>query len=88
MKLTAITAIFLILTGCTTLDPVLQQFNIVSVPQEKEIGEDLANANSELRAQQKEDNKLNICPKCQKGNLGITYSKKTRRYFCSILRRY
>ena len=24
---------------------------------------------------------LNVCPKCKKGNLAITYSKKNRRYF-------
>ena len=29
----------------------------------------------------REENKLNECPICKKGNLIINYSKKTRRYF-------
>jgi DNA topoisomerase I len=49
--------------------------------QEKEIGRELLQANEELREQQREENKLNLCPVCKKGNLKITYSKKTRRYF-------
>jgi len=48
---------------------------------EKEIGEDLLKANEEFREQQKEENRLNVCPVCNKGNLQILYSKKTRRYF-------
>ncbi|MBS3086557.1 DNA topoisomerase I [Candidatus Pacearchaeota archaeon] len=48
---------------------------------EKEIGNELLKANTEFREQQKEENKLNICPLCKKGNLQILYSKKTRRYF-------
>ena len=30
---------------------------------------------------QREENKLNVCPKCKKGILTIIYSKKTRRNF-------
>src|SRR3989344_1677524 len=46
-----------------------------------QIGEDLLKANEEFREQQKEENRLNVCPLCKKGNLQILYSKKTRRYF-------
>lgn len=45
------------------------------------IGSELMNAETKLWEKQKEDNKLNICPKCQKGNLTIMYSRKTRRQF-------
>jgi DNA topoisomerase-1 len=48
---------------------------------EKEIGKELLNANLKQREQQKIENKLVICPKCKKGNLAITYSKKTKRQF-------
>ena len=48
---------------------------------EIKIGKKLLAANTELIEQQREENKLNICPKCKKGNLGITYSKINRRYF-------
>ncbi|MCK5043791.1 DNA topoisomerase I [Candidatus Pacearchaeota archaeon] len=48
---------------------------------EKEIGQELLTANLKQREQQKQENKLNICPVCNKGNLAITYSKKTRRHF-------
>ncbi len=47
----------------------------------KEIGIDLINAESKSWEEEKESNKLNICPECNKGNLAITYSPKTRRYF-------
>lgn len=48
---------------------------------EKKIGNELLDANLKQREQQKEENKLILCPKCKKGNLAITYSKKTRRHF-------
>ncbi|MCK5149566.1 DNA topoisomerase I [Candidatus Pacearchaeota archaeon] len=48
---------------------------------EKEIGKELLKANVEFREQQKIENKLIQCPVCKKGNLAITYSKKTRRFF-------
>jgi len=49
--------------------------------EEAEIGEELSEANSKLWEQQREEGKLNICPLCKKGTLGILYSKKTRRNF-------
>jgi len=48
---------------------------------EREIGIELLVANAQLREQQMEENKLNTCPKCKKGNLKITYSRKTKRHF-------
>ena len=48
---------------------------------EKEIGQELLDATVKLRAQQKEENKLNPCPVCGKGTLGITFSRKTKRHF-------
>jgi len=48
---------------------------------EKNIGRELLVANVQLREEEKEANKLNVCPKCNKGNLGITYSRKTKRQF-------
>lgn len=56
---------------------ISQQFK----SQEKDIGEELAGANTKFMEQQSEENKLNQCPKCGKGNLKITYSKKIKRYF-------
>jgi DNA topoisomerase-1 len=47
----------------------------------KKIGKELLVAELELREKKKEENTLNVCPKCKKGNLGITYSRKTRRQF-------
>jgi DNA topoisomerase-1 len=47
------------------------------------IGQELVNANTEYRAQQKIANALMKCPKCGKGDLAINYSKKTRRFFVS-----
>ena len=48
---------------------------------EKEIGKELLQATLKLREQEKEENKLNPCPVCNKGTLGITYSRKTKRHF-------
>ncbi len=48
---------------------------------EKEIGKELLQANIKLREQQKAENTLCACPECGKGNLAITYSKKTKRNF-------
>jgi DNA topoisomerase-1 len=48
---------------------------------EVKIGKELIVAELKVREKQKEENKLNICPLCKKGNLGITYSRKTRRQF-------
>jgi len=60
-----------------TITEISEQFR----EQEKEIGKELLKANIKLREEQREENKLNICPVCKKGNLGVMYSKKTRRYF-------
>ena len=48
---------------------------------EEKIGRELTDANTKVYAQQKEENTLNLCPKCNKGHLAITYSKKTRKEF-------
>jgi DNA topoisomerase I len=47
----------------------------------REIGKELLQANIKQREQQKIANKLIQCPKCKKGDLAITYSKKWRRFF-------
>ena len=60
-----------------TIIKISEQFKA----QETGIGEELADANTKLWKQQREGNKLNICPVCKKGTLGILYSKKTRRNF-------
>jgi len=48
---------------------------------EKKIGEELLKANLKQREQQKIENKIMQCPVCKKGNLAITYSRKTKRFF-------
>ena len=48
---------------------------------EKEIGKELLQANIEQREQEREENKLHPCPVCKKGELAITYSRKTKRSF-------
>ncbi len=48
---------------------------------ERNIGKELIDANIEYREKQKQENQLKTCPKCNKGNLIINYSKKTKRYF-------
>jgi len=48
---------------------------------ENPIGKELIKATDKLREQLLEENKLNICPTCKKGNLIINYSKKNRRQF-------
>ena len=60
-----------------TITKIAKQFE----KNEKKIGVELLNANIKLQERQKEENKLNLCPVCKKGDLAITYSKKTRRHF-------
>ena len=48
---------------------------------EKKIGSELINANIKFREEQKIQNQIMLCPKCKKGHLAITYSKKNRRFF-------
>ena len=50
---------------------------------EDSIGQSLAAGLLKGREQEREAGKLNLCPLCGKGNLRITYSKKTKRYFIS-----
>ena len=47
----------------------------------KDIGNELVVAETKVWEAEKEENKLNVCPKCKKGNLSIKYSRKTKRYF-------
>ena len=61
----------------STITKISEQFKA----QEKEIGNELAGANEKLWQQQREENKLNLCPACKKGNLQILYSKKTGKSF-------
>ena len=49
--------------------------------QEKEIGKELIEANEKYYKEQKKENTLMQCPKCKKGNLVITYSKKNKKHF-------
>ncbi|HJX50654.1 MAG TPA: DNA topoisomerase I [Candidatus Nanoarchaeia archaeon] len=49
--------------------------------EEKEIGNELVDANVAYREQQKIENRLSLCPKCKKGYLTITYSKKNKKFF-------
>ncbi len=46
-----------------------------------QIGNELVAANVAYRAQQKIENEIMLCPKCKKGHLAITYSKKNRKHF-------
>jgi len=48
---------------------------------EPEIGKELMNAQDEQREIEKKINSLIQCPKCKKGNLAITYSRKTKKFF-------
>ncbi len=48
---------------------------------QEKVGKELVEAQDEIIKKQKEESKLNECPVCKKGNLRISYSPKTRRYF-------
>lgn len=48
---------------------------------ENKIGEELLQAQTELREMEQKENTLVQCPKCKKGDLRITYSKKNRKFF-------
>jgi len=48
---------------------------------EEKIGKELVQANLEYIEKEREENKLNVCPVCKKGNLAVTYSRKNRRFF-------
>ncbi|MDO8517099.1 MAG: DNA topoisomerase I [Nanoarchaeota archaeon] len=45
------------------------------------IGKELAEANTELREKERQDNTLNQCPKCKKGNFRILFNRGSKRYF-------
>jgi len=63
-----------------TIRQIIKQF----AKKQKKIGEEISQANQTLIKQQREESKLKtLCPVCKKGNLRISYSKKTRRYFVS-----
>ena len=47
----------------------------------EKIGKELLQANLDFIEEQKRENILTKCPKCKKGDLAITYSRKTRRHF-------
>ncbi len=49
--------------------------------EKEQIGKELLKANIVQIEKEKEANKLNVCPLCKKGMLGITYSPKTKRNF-------
>jgi len=48
---------------------------------QQQIGNELVDANVAYREQQKIENEIMLCPKCKKGHLAITYSKKNRKHF-------
>jgi DNA topoisomerase I len=48
---------------------------------EKEIGNELMNAQEKQRKIEREENTLNLCPKCKKDKLRITYSPKNKKFF-------
>ncbi|MDP3965989.1 MAG: DNA topoisomerase, partial [archaeon] len=48
---------------------------------EKLIGKELVNAQESQREIEREENTLNICPKCKKNKLRVTYSPKNRKFF-------
>ncbi|HTY43755.1 MAG TPA: DNA topoisomerase I [Patescibacteria group bacterium] len=60
-----------------TITKIIQDFN----KNEKDIGNELIKADTELRQQEREENKLNQCPVCKQGNLAIKYSKMYRKSF-------
>ncbi|MFB6246198.1 MAG: DNA topoisomerase I [Candidatus Pacearchaeota archaeon] len=47
----------------------------------EKIGQEIMDANSKYIEEQKRQNRIKKCPKCEKGYLGINYSKKNGRYF-------
>lgn len=48
---------------------------------EDKVGKELVEANNNLREEEKEKNKLVLCPVCKKGQLAITFSRKTKKKF-------
>jgi DNA topoisomerase-1 len=50
---------------------------------ENKIGNNLMNAQEKQREIERKENILNKCPKCENGNLRITYSPKNKKFFIS-----
>ncbi len=50
---------------------------------ENKIGIELMGAQEKQREIERKENTLNKCPKCNKGNLRITYSPKNKKFFIS-----
>jgi len=51
--------------------------------EEDKIGKELLTSINHIRDKEREENMLTKCPKCEKGNLRITYNRASRRYFIS-----
>lgn len=64
-------------------EEVIRKISETFQPKEQEIGNELLSGLQQQREQEREANLLNQCPRCKKGNLRVTYSKKTKRYFIS-----
>lgn len=62
-----------------TIIGITKEFQTNEVAIGKEIQKGLEN----FREQQREDNTIIKCPTCNKGDLRILYSRKTRRYFAA-----
>ncbi|MBI5803303.1 DNA topoisomerase I [Candidatus Pacearchaeota archaeon] len=60
-----------------TVNKIILQFK----NNENKIGTELFDANTKLYEQRKIENTLNQCPICEKGNLFINFSRKTKRFF-------
>jgi DNA topoisomerase-1 len=60
-----------------TITKIIQQFS----ENENKIGKELIGAQDEIIKQQREENTLNQCPNCKKGNLRVLYNKNFKRYF-------
>jgi DNA topoisomerase-1 len=61
----------------------IEKISVIFKAQEEAIGKELAGGLQKEREHEREAGLLNTCPTCGKGNLRITYSKKSRRYFIS-----
>jgi len=60
-----------------TIIKIVEQFK----KEGREIGTELLEAQEKIWQQQRDENQLEQCQKCKKGNLQILYSKKIGRYF-------
>jgi len=60
-----------------TITKIIEQFVI----NENKIGGELLKANDKVIEQQREENTLNQCPVCNKGNLRILYNRNAKKYF-------